>query len=735
MQNKNIKIYISFFSVVIAGVFFSFHQASAQDGLMPDNDPTTEPNVVFVQVNVLDTYCRNDAGFGKVSFVSEPSDGAMFQISGTYLSGTSAVYTFHPGEYELPIGVYTWNALPTSDTSDTSPEPSLGKFTIHIECDNADGNTTNDSNQDSDSTDTASDTTLDDGGSGNDSDDTTDVNDDTNTSSATAPDLPAVSAVNSNGIEGQKTPAKYPLAEEGEENGGTDDPALTTNESTDILSGETEPTATTNDDITTSDTSIIRSVLSGTHVLFLETQYADSIEWYIKREPGDTFKYLGAATLNKENSMWEYVWDTMQVPNGDYVLVPKIRSDLGKEYKDTPSYITVKNKEEGSVGTKDATLINDVKKAIPQIVRVDEETREAEDIAKENIIDVTTPYYDKVQEYINNDQSTALEKKEFIREQERSKEYLRRLLDVESSKLLDSAFDGDEEKKEHIREKIIMASNNSLDRIDKIARKLGIELSDKELELIREERRMKMAEFEKIIEEKKEILRGRVGHDVFEDSDKDGISNYDEINIYDTDPFDADSDDDGYVDGAEIIGGFNPKDPSVEAVILYEEPTTAGYVEEEIFSVDSISVEEIEIDENGKEKAKKVSFQGTAPANSFVTLYIYSTPIIVTVKTDENGNWSYVLDKELEDGKHEIHVAITDNAGKIFAKSKPLPFIKEAAAITINDGFLLGGDNTEISVFDGKYLYIIILLIIVIIGWVLIRTGSKREELEENING
>ncbi len=694
MQIKNTVGNISIFLFVITALFFSF-QASAQDATFSNEsdgatkDPSiTDTDPVTVSVKVFNMYCKDSVGFGEVYFIAEPHEGALFQTLGEYLSGGKVTYTFHPGKHDLPIGVYTWKALPTSNIF-SSPEPSTGKFTVDIKCD-----TTTNVNEDPTG-----------------SVDVIYINDsDINESAESTTNTVATLESNSS------------LTEENIIN----EIILNIDGSTDVVLEETESSMTKEEDLTDPDKLVIRSILSGTHVLFLETQYADLVEWYIKREPGDTFKYLGAATLNKENSMWEYVWNTTQVPNGDYVLVPKIRSDLGKEYKDTPSYITVKNKEENIVGTEDTTLVSDVKKAIPQIVRVDEDLREAEDIAKENIIDVTTLYYDKVREYINSDQSTALEKEEFTKEQERSEEYLRRLLDVESNKLLEGVLDDDEEKKKRIREKIIMASNSSLDRIDEIARKFGIELSDKELELIRKEMEIRMFEFEKIIEEKKEILRGRVGPNVFEDSDKDGISNYDEINIYGTDPFDADSDKDGYVDGAEIMGGFDPKDPSVEAVTQYEEPTMTGYVEEEIFSIDSISVKEIEIDEKGKEKVKKISFQGTAPANSFVTLYIYSTPIIVTVKTDENGNWSYVLDKELEDGNHEIYVAITDNAGKIFAKSKPLPFVKEAAAVTINEGLLFGGGDTEPSVFDGRYLYVIVLLVIVIIGWVLMRTGPSK---------
>jgi hypothetical protein len=56
---------------------------------------------------------------------------------------------------------------------------------------------------------------------------------------------------------------------------------------------------------------------------------------------------------------------------------------------------------------------------------------------------------------------------------------------------------------------------------------------------------------------------------------------------------------------------------------------------------------------------------------------------VLTVKTDADGNWSYILDKDIEDGSHQAYVAVTDNTGKITAKSEPLAFIKTAEAASL----------------------------------------------------
>jgi hypothetical protein len=66
-----------------------------------------------------------------------------------------------------------------------------------------------------------------------------------------------------------------------------------------------------------------------------------------------------------------------------------------------------------------------------------------------------------------------------------------------------------------------------------------------------------------------------------------------------------------------------------------------------------------------------------------VTLYIYSTPTIVTVKADSLGNWSYDVKENLEDGNHEAFVAVTDNTGKVTSYGDGIAFVKTASAITV----------------------------------------------------
>ncbi|MBT3231104.1 hypothetical protein HN358_05015 [Candidatus Uhrbacteria bacterium] len=51
------------------------------------------------------------------------------------------------------------------------------------------------------------------------------------------------------------------------------------------------------------------------------------------------------------------------------------------------------------------------------------------------------------------------------------------------------------------------------------------------------------------------------------DSDSDGITDYDEIEMYQTDPNDTDSDDDGYSDGEEVSAGYDPNEPAITTIV------------------------------------------------------------------------------------------------------------------------------------------------------------------------
>ncbi|HBC58883.1 TPA: hypothetical protein DCZ14_00480, partial [Candidatus Azambacteria bacterium] len=243
-----------------------------------------------------------------------------------------------------------------------------------------------------------------------------------------------------------------------------------------------------------------------------------------------------------------------------------------------------------------------------------------------------------------------------------------------------------------------------------------------------------IAQFETNVGKHEEEKIGEAASVAAKDSDKDGMSDYEEIFRFNTDPFAIDSDGDGFNDGVEVASGYNPLDPSPADQIVYEEPKApeAGVVQPQTFKVEEVKVVEKAKTETGAEVIKKMEIKGRALPNSFVTIYIYSLPIIVTVKADANGAWTYTLDKELDDGEHEIYVATTDNTGKIAAKSAPFTFTKQAAAITLT-GITLPAvaPSAEVPSFlSTTYLILTLSLIAFILGVGLLVIGlltMKRE--------
>jgi hypothetical protein len=221
----------------------------------------------------------------------------------------------------------------------------------------------------------------------------------------------------------------------------------------------------------------------------------------------------------------------------------------------------------------------------------------------------------------------------------------------------------------------------------------------------------------KTITEQAEEFKTKEVAQLYKDTNKDGISDYDSLTIYGIDPYKPSP--------ASVYEGR--KISASEKILLGFDPTTLELVkvdrEEPKDSpapvVDTYVVEKIEFNEE-----KQLVLTGRALPNSFVTIYIYSTPIIVTVKTDSTGQWEYMLDKELEDGTHTIYTAAVNNSGKIVAKSTEFRFIKTAEAAT-----LTGTSSPEIVqvvepklfkktdfIIWGSFLFIVGIILLIFIG-------------------
>lgn len=222
------------------------------------------------------------------------------------------------------------------------------------------------------------------------------------------------------------------------------------------------------------------------------------------------------------------------------------------------------------------------------------------------------------------------------------------------------------------------------------------------------------------------ILKARTKDKSALDTDKDGISDYDELTIYKTNAKDSDTDRDGVLDSIEIVRGFNPNDATTEAVINFASPKELRYTNDTILKVENV-VPVLSHTTETESPAVHSEIHGFALPNSFVTLYIYSTPTVVTLRTNSDGSFAYVFEKELEDGEHEVYVALTDNTGDIVVQSNSFSFVKTAQAFTYEDDSVTLFETAQVPAVapeTSQTFMITIIMSIVAMGLILILLGQ-----------
>lgn len=290
-------------------------------------------------------------------------------------------------------------------------------------------------------------------------------------------------------------------------------------------------------------------------------------------------------------------------------------------------------------------------------------------------------------------------------------------------------------------------------RVDTALEELEVRISNDannrvRLEQSRQMIQKQLTELETSVDSFKKNLEKEDGFSLYRDSDNDGLSDYDEVNIYGTDPLKAFTSGSELTDGERVLQGLNPLDV-VNEPIVREDPREEGTVVRDLFKVRDIRVNEIvertrpvrvqdaegNMVETGEVEtvpdAGEIVFSGTALPNSIVTLYIFSTPIVVTVKADANGEWTYTLDQELEDGEHNVFVASVDTTGRILAKSDPIPFVKTAAAVEfVNSDVIGAAAPTRDGFLTNNFLLIASIILVVVIAVVLIVVGMKNDDDE-----
>lgn len=203
-------------------------------------------------------------------------------------------------------------------------------------------------------------------------------------------------------------------------------------------------------------------------------------------------------------------------------------------------------------------------------------------------------------------------------------------------------------------------------------------------------------------------IRERGGLAILRDSDGDGISDYDEEHIYKTDPHNPFTSGSVLADGERVLLGLDVHTDDVTPIAVQSPRIPVGTVDKNLV-VSNVTYVDKATDEGVEERS--VHITGIAQPFLFVTLYVYSTPIVVTVRADVDGRFEYTLDKALSDGSHEVYVTNVDNSGRILAKSPPIPFVKTAEAISFTPPASVDGPAEEATRTSLSLLLMAMLLI------------------------
>lgn len=390
------------------------------------------------------------------------------------------------------------------------------------------------------------------------------------------------------------------------------------------------------------------SVLSNDIRIKFELKGAERVEFYLRRVESASETYLGQGR-SIDKIIWTYAWKTNSIPNGQYYLLSRSHNEYGS-YKSGHIYVAVNNK------------IEEERAAVEEIEKQIEETT----IALENEDRLLTAEEEKIKENILTEvQGLEYEATNIVINQEEVKLDIQKKIDILSQEVKAG------QNKEELTQGISSIT-------DIVSGAMGEE-KEEEIARLRERKQKKIEslidELNRVFEKKERVMTERERL-LARDSDDDGLPDHEELRLG-TNPANSDSDNDGFLDGTEVVLGYDPLNPSPADRIKYQDPRLETREISESFRVDRVEL--IQSEERPMEKVLRI--QGKAPPHSFVTIYIYTDPIVVVTKTDGKGNWEYILDKPLADGQHTVYATVTNNKGEIEKSSESFQFAKTAEGV------------------------------------------------------
>ena len=211
-----------------------------------------------------------------------------------------------------------------------------------------------------------------------------------------------------------------------------------------------------------------------------------------------------------------------------------------------------------------------------------------------------------------------------------------------------------------------------------------------------------------------------------QDSDNDGLSDFAEAVIYHTDPNNSDTDGDGLSDGEELKNGFNPTKAANDKFVQklqQESPKKIKIVKPHLLQITHIG-NVIVTDPATQQKEKKIVISGKSLPDIYLAVYVYSNPIVAIVKTDSEGNWQLTLDNRLDDGSHEVYIALSNGNGDLIARAEPQKFL-------VNAGMAITEEELQrtASIYGfpwASLIYYVLASLIILVGGILIIMTTKK---------
>ncbi len=454
------------------------------------------------------------------------------------------------------------------------------------------------------------------------------------------------------------------------------------------------------------------SKLKRTIKIEIKIEGANSVEFYLRKPESLQEIYLGMA-ISPERNLFVFNWDTTKTPNSGYYLFPKITNQYGQYF---------------GLGIN-ILVNNEIPRNLTRETQISQQIQQTEQLSRQQTQKTRTA----IQSISQESQNLTEQGMKFLKEEEKAEveEKLTKSIqeikgDLEKfSEILKEAVKTPKQKEEaeRVKKEIIEKTLTPIDIIGgKVENKIQVLEIKGKIEQEIKSQLEKLEEGTKRLErEKMEILK-----EILKDSDEDGLPDQEEIRLG-TNPFNPDTDGDGFLDGIEYKIGYNPLKPGPADKIIYQDPRKVEPREVEIYKTERVSMVTLPTGQLG------IKFEGKGRPNSFVTLYIFSSPFLVlTTRTDGNGYWEYILDKPLGEGEHEVYVTVTNNRGEITSRSDVFRFIKTPVAVAAVQP---PGEKviSPTEALQRIFAILIFILIILAIGISLILIGilTKREKKTE----